>query len=438
MAEIFAVKKNSYKIVTFGCQMNLADSGTLAAVLDARGYQSVESEDEAEIIILNTCSVREKAEERVYGRLGELKRLKNVNNEVKLVVVGCMAQRLGNILVDKMPHVDYVLGTDRLFDLPDVLESGPGISQIHTDFGHELSGDLVPVRDEQYSAFVTISRGCDNYCTYCIVPYVRGRERSLPAEIILEQVRKFEADGVREVTLLGQNVNSYLDDDCDFAALMTRVALETDISRIRFMTSHPKDLSERLISIMASEKKIMPHLHLPLQSGSDRILKRMNRVYDYEHYYSLVKKLRQAVSDISLTTDVIVGFPGETLEDYESTLNAVESIGFDSAFMFRYSVREGTAAADFEDDVPEEEKIRRLNGLIELQKKVSFQKNQSEVGKVRLVLVDGFSRRDANILKGKTGGNKTLLFSGDPDIIGSIRNVRVTSADSWTLHGDLE
>jgi len=426
------VKK--YKIVTFGCQMNLADSGALAAVLNAGGYLPAETEEDADLIVLNTCSVREKAEERVFGRLGEMSRY---GDRKQIAVVGCMAQRLGEKITERAPNVDYVLGTDRMFDLPALLDDRPAVAKVNTQFGHEAIGEFIPIRDDEYSAFVTISRGCDNYCSYCIVPYVRGSERSYPQNKIINQINEFVSDGVLEVTLLGQNVNSYADNGCDFASLLKSVAGKTAVRRIRFMTSHPKDLSDNLIEAMASEDKVMPHLHLPLQSGSDRVLERMGRIYDYGHYRDLVGKLRQAVPDIALTTDLIVGFPGETAEDFEATLEAVREISYDSAFMFRYSIREGTEASQFEDDVPEDEKIRRLKKLIEIQKNISFEKNQGEVGTVREVLIDGFSRRSKDFLKGKTEHNKTILFKGDPQIIGSICRVKVNSADSWTLHGEL-
>ncbi len=428
----------SYKIVTFGCQMNLADSGVLAAVLNARGYRPAETEAEADIIILNTCSVREKAEDRVFGRLGELSGLKNMVPGKKFAVVGCMAQRLGERIVDKAPFVDIVLGTDQMFNLPEILEKSNGTPLVHTEFGHENIGVIAPVRDSRFAAYATISRGCGNFCTYCIVPYVRGEERSYPAQEIVNQVRNFVSDGVLEIMLLGQNVNSYRDNELAFADLLKKIAGETDIKRMRFMTSHPKDLSDELIATMASEPKIMAHLHLPLQSGSDRILRRMGRGYTLEHYRHLVDKLRAVQADISLTTDLIVGFPSESEEEFNLTLTAVEKIKFDSAFMFRYSPREGTAAYRFDDDVPDPVKIRRLTKLINLQKKISYEKNQEEIGRIRSVLVDGFSRRSNALLKGKTEGYKTILFAGEPSLLGTIQNIRVTSADSWTLHGDRE
>jgi len=427
----------SYKIITFGCQMNLADSGALAAILNSRGYQPVESEETADLIILNTCSVREKAEERVYGRLGELSQYKRADSRKKIAVVGCMAQRLADQILKRAPYVDIILGTDRMFELPSKLDNNNDTPQVFTEFGHENIGELTPERDTDYSAYVTISRGCDNFCTYCIVPYVRGRERSYSVESILEKVNRFVADGVLEITLLGQNVNSYLDGDQQFPSLLTRLARETDIARIRFMTSHPKDLSDDLIQVMADESKVMPHIHLPMQAGSDRILHKMGRAYTFEHYFGLTEKLKKAIPNISITTDLIVGFPSETVEEYNETLAAVETIRFDSAFMFRYSVRAGTAAARLIDDVPDEEKIRRLKKLIDIQKKISFEKNQEEINRVQSVLVDGFSKRGKELLKGKTGGAKTILFPGNADIIGKVCNVRVTSADSWTLHGNL-
>lgn len=431
------MKERKYKIVTFGCQMNLADSGLLASIMDSRGFRAVENENEADIVILNTCSVREKAETRVFGRLAELSKYKKSEADKKIIVVGCMAQRMGREIIQRAPYVDMVLGTDRIFDLPAYIDNGSSDHSVHTEFGYEDIEDVVPARDNKFSSFITISRGCDNFCTYCIVPYVRGRERSYPVADIVRQIRALVDDGVLEVTLLGQNVNSYRDGVLTFSDLLERIISDTDIKRIRFMTSHPKDMSDRLIEIIGREDKMMSHVHLPLQSGSDRILKKMGRVYTFDHYLSLINKLRNVDAEISITTDLIVGFPTETEEEYQMTLRAVETVQFDSAFMFRYSSRQGTAAARFIDDIPEKEKIRRLNGLIDLQKKVARHRNQREIGRVCRVLVDDFSRRDKNMLKGKTEGNKTILFNGAPEIIGTIQEVKVSSADSWTLHGEI-
>jgi len=417
--------------------MNLADSSTLVAALTGRGYRRVEDEEDADLIILNTCSVREKAEQRVLGRLGELYHFKRRNPHLKLAVVGCMAQRLGDQLRIQVPHVDYVLGTDRLFELPDVIEEAGGKKPVMTDFGQENIDTIQPVKETPYAGFVTISRGCDNYCSYCIVPYVRGKERAHSTEFIIDSVQKMADEGVAEVTLLGQNVNSYRCADVDFPELLCRVVQKTGIPRLRFMTSHPKDFSTRIVDVMADHPRIMPHIHLPLQCGSNRILDRMGRAYTVMHYLEIVRYIRKKLNYVSLTTDLIVGFPGETEEEYEATLDVVREVAFDSAFMFRYSVRPGTIAAGFDDDVPETEKIRRLNELIQLQQELSREVNQREVGQVRYSVVEGTSRRDDHLLRARTEGNKTVLFEGENVSVGSIVPVRITEADSFTLHGRL-
>lgn len=427
----------TFHISTYGCQMNLADSSTLASSLITRGYRRVDSEAAADLLILNTCSVREKAEQRVFGRLGEIYKFKRRRPHLKVAVVGCMAQRLGDDLVHKVPHVDYVLGTDRLFELPDVIEGKEGTSRIMTAFGHEDMDSIAPIKETPYSGFVTISRGCDNYCTYCIVPYVRGREREHAVDHILGGIKQMVADGVVEVTLLGQNVNSYRSGEVDFPRLLQRVAAETDIKRIRFMTSHPKDLSRDLVDVMAAEPKILPHIHLPLQSGNNRVLRKMGRVYTIEHYLRIIDYIRSTLDYVSITTDLIVGFPSETEEEFEDTLAAVRRVEYDAAFMFRYSVRPGTTAARYDDDVPEEEKIRRLNKLIALQQDIAYRCNQREVGEVRSALVEGPSRRDPATLRARTDGNKTVLFRSDYVNAGDIVNVRIHAADAFTLHGEL-
>ena len=428
----------AFHISTFGCQMNLADSSTLAATLISRGYRRVTSESDADLLIFNTCSVREKAEERVFGRLGELHKYKSARPEVKVAVVGCMAQRLGEQIRKQAPHVDYILGTDRVFELPDVVEGREGTSPVMTAFGHENIDMIQPVKESSYSGFVTISRGCDNYCTYCIVPYVRGRERAHAVEQIVGAVRKMCDEGVVEVTLLGQNVNSYRYDDVDFPDLLRHVLAETPVPRLRFMTSHPKDLSRKLVDLIASEPRLMPHIHLPMQSGSNRVLQQMGRLYSIEHYLRIVEYIRAQMPDISLTTDLIVGFPSETEDEYEQTLTAVRAARFDAAFMFRYSVRPGTTAAKEHDDVPEADKIRRLNRLIALQQSIGHEQNQREVGKVRFGVVEGRSRRSAELLRARTEGNKTVLFpAGRPLEIGTIVPIRISSADAFTLHGEL-
>ncbi len=430
-------KIETFHISTYGCQMNLADSSTLVAGLVTRGYRRVARESEADLIILNTCSVREKAERRVFGRLGEIYQHKLKKTHLKVAVVGCMAQRLGDELIKKVPHVDYVLGTDRLFELPDVLEGIEGTSPVMTAFGHENMDMIVPNKETPYSAFITISRGCDNYCSYCIVPYVRGRERAHSADYIVDSVKKMVNEGVVEITLLGQNVNSYKYNGTDFTQLLQRLAQETAIPRIRFMTSHPKDLSQQLVDVMAEQPKMMPHIHLPLQSGSNRILEKMGRMYTVEHYLKIIEYIRKKLDSVSITTDLMVGFPSETEEEYEQTLQAVRSVQYDAAFMFRYSVRPGTTAAEYEDDVPEAEKIRRLNKLIALQQRIGCERNQREVGQIRYSLAEGMSRRSNAYLRARTEGNKIVLFKANGTSPGTVVPLAIKSADAFTLHGEL-
>jgi tRNA-2-methylthio-N6-dimethylallyladenosine synthase len=435
MSEPAAVR--SFHISTYGCQMNMADSSSLAVLLTSRGYQLAQSEQDADLIVLNTCSVRLKAEERVLGRLGEIQQYKKRNPRLKVAVVGCMAQRLGENLLEQAPHVDFVLGTDRLFELPDILEGIEGSHRVMTAFGHENMDAIKPYRENEYSGFITISRGCDNYCTYCIVPYVRGKERSHSVSHIIDAVNDMVGQGVVEIMLLGQNVNSYRYEGIDFPDLLQRVVAETDCPRVRFMTSHPKDFSEKLVDVMAEEPRLMPHIHLPLQSGSDRILERMGRDYTCDRYRRIIDYIRSKLAYACLTTDLIVGFPSETHDEYEMTLSAVRDIGFDSAFMFRYSVRPGTDAARYDDDVPEDEKIARLNKLIALQQEISFQRNRREIGVVRQVVVEGYSRRSKDFVRGRTEGNKIVLFKASEMTLGRILPVRITSADAFTLHGDI-
>jgi len=427
----------TYYLHSYGCQMNLADSGILAAAMEGAGYRPVADPVEAGVIILNTCSVRERAETRAIGRLRELAGLKK-NGDSCLCAVGCMAQRLGDRLINLVPELDFVLGTERLFDLPRLLASRNGSPTVDTVMGGDSDwAELAPVPDNPYTANVTITRGCDNYCAYCIVPYVRGPERHRAPAAIIDDIKRLAGRGILEVTLVGQNVNSYVYGEIRFPDLIRRVARDTDIPRIRFITSHPKDLSDDLIALLADEPKLMGHVHLPLQSGSDRILALMFRGYGYDRYRERVSGLRRARPDIAVTTDLMVGFPGETEAEYQMTLAAVREIAFDAAFMFRYSVREGTWAADhMADDVPEPVKLERLTALIGLQKEVAYQVNQREIGRTRSVLIDGVSRRDAAILKGKTEGNKTILLRGGADLRGRIVPVTVTAADSWTLHGE--
>jgi tRNA-2-methylthio-N6-dimethylallyladenosine synthase len=348
-----------------------------------------------------------------------------------------MAQRLGNDLMKRVPHVDYVLGTDRLFELPDVIEGKEGTSSVMTAFGHENMDMIAPIKEAPWSGFVTISRGCDNYCTYCIVPFVRGKEREHSAQYIIDAVKKMVDEGVVEVTLLGQNVNSYRYGDVDFPQLLWKVTKETAIKRVRYMTSHPKDLSKRLIDIMADEPRIMPHIHLPLQSGSNRVLEVMGRIYTRKHYLRAVDYIHKRLPYVVISTDLIVGYPTETEQEFQQTLEVVRQVQYDFAFMFRYSPRPGTIAAKLSDDVPEEIKLDRLSRLIALQQSIGYERNQREVGRVAWSLIEGVSRRDATTLRGRTEGNKTVLIASDRVRPGEVVPVLVTAADAFTLHGEI-
>ena len=429
---------------TFGCQMNVYDSERLMGLLLSEGHTITRNKEEAEVIVLNTCSVREKAERRALGRLSDFYRYKQKNPEVMLVVAGCMAQRMGEDLLKTLPYLDLVMGPDQIFLLPQYIGNHRDSTRVSVcasreDFESQeiWEQEILPFRKTPFTSFVAISRGCDNFCTYCVVPYVRGPERNRPTDQIIREVQLIAESGAKEVSLIGQNVNSYRFEGKDFADLLQMVNDQTQIEWIRFMTSHPKDLSEKLIDQIATLPKICEHIHLPLQSGSDRILKEMNRGYTSNDYLKLVERIREKIEEVSLTTDVIVGFPMETEEDFQKTLEMMKNVEFDSAFMFRYSVREGTKAASLIDDVLEEEKLRRLYELIELQKEISKKKNQRFVGKVIQVLVDEKSRRDKNKWKGKTRTNHTVIIDGNEDILGKIVSVTVKDADSFTLFGSL-
>ena len=418
--------------------MNVYDSDVLKSILTNHNYSIADSPESADLIVINTCSVRQKAEIRALGHIKELKQYKASNPNLKIAVVGCMAQRMQADLLKELPFVDLVLGTERLFGLPVYLEKLEKSQIVDTSFSSCLPNGIIPSSHSQYCAFVAISRGCDNFCSYCIVPYVRGKEKHRPSHEILQEVRKLAQGGYKEVTLLGQNVNSYKDEAFDFADLLQRISDGTDISWIRFMTSHPNDLSSKLIDKISNSSKVCEHLHLPLQSGSDFILQRMNRNYTASGYLKLIEQIRDKAGDICLTTDIMVGFPGETLSDFQKTLGLVEKIRFDAAFTFHYSPRERTKAAGFEDDVPQKEKVRRLGILIQLQKEISLQRNQRFVGQGLEILVDGYSKKDKARLKGKTRTNKTVVLDRKEDFLGSFRKVKITSANPWTLFGELQ
>jgi tRNA-2-methylthio-N6-dimethylallyladenosine synthase len=425
---------SAVRLLTYGCQMNEADSLAVEQELAAKGFTIVDTVDEADAIVLNTCSVRRKAEERVFGQLGHLKALKEKRKgRLVIGVVGCMAKAAKQELSQRAPYVDFVLTPDELDRiLPELISRLTPVGLSEDGFDGPL-----PALPFAFKRYLPIMRGCDNFCTYCIVPYVRGRERSTPSTEIVASVAELQNEGVLEITLLGQNVNSYSSEGKDFPALLQELADTYPALGFRFLTSHPKDLSDELIEVMGTKKNVLPSLHLPLQAGADRILQLMNRKYTIAHYKERVAKLRQAVPDVALTTDIICGFPGETDEEFAETLAAVAEIGYSSAFMFYYQTRPGTKAEAFEGMLPIGERKARLRRLIDLQQKISKEVNQSYVDKEISVLVEQTSRRNKDVLAGRTVHDKTILFAGTTDLVGQRVKVRCNRADAWTLHGDL-
>lgn len=426
--------------------MNDHESETLAGLLADAGHRAVFSEDEADLVLFNTCAVRHKAEQKAYSEIGRLRKVKERRPDIIIGVGGCMAQSEGRAVFSRAPFVDLVFGTKSLSEVPDMVrrvsEDRRRIVSTSMDEDPESVREFYShAKGDGVKAFVTVMQGCDNFCSYCIVPFVRGREVSRPSADIVEEVRRLSEDGVREVTLLGQNVNSYGlkgGDGADFAELVRRVALLPDISRIRFTTSHPKDLSDGLIGLFASEPKLMAHLHLPLQSGSDRILKAMNRGYGVERYFGLVERLRAACPDIALTADMIVGFPGETEEDFRATLAAMERVRFDNLFSFKYSPRTGTAAERLKEQVPEDVKEDRLARLHEVQRVHTLEINRNLIGQTTPVLAEGVSKSGGGQMTGRTPGNKVINFRGGPELAGATVRVVVTEAYANSLMGKLE
>jgi tRNA-2-methylthio-N6-dimethylallyladenosine synthase len=422
-------------IETYGCQMNDYDSRMVTSMLAAAGHASETDPRRADAVIVNTCSVRERAEDRVLGRLRQLTGL--MKPDAVLGVIGCVAQRMADDLLSSAHGVDFVVGTDQYERLPEaVANAHAGSRSVSTRVVREQTYDARPSPTEaSICDFVSVMRGCDNYCSYCIVPYVRGRERSRPLDRVLDETRSLIELGARDVTFIGQNVNSYLDGDVDFAGLLRAANDVPGLARIRFATSHPKDLSDAVIDAVAGLDNVCEHVHLPVQSGSDTILEAMNRSYTRDDYLALVEKLRARVPGVAVTTDVIVGFPGETEEDYRATVSLMDEVRFDSAFMFRYSVRAGTRAAKLTDDVPEEMKLARLESVISLQRSVTEEINRRLVGTVQEVLVEGPSEKDESLLFGKTGTSKVVVFDGQTATVGGLEPVLITEASAWTLRG---
>lgn len=432
-------------VETYGCQQNVNDSQRLTGMLEQMGYKMTDEREKADVIIFNTCAVRENAEDRVFGNLGALKHLKERRPGVIIAVCGCMVQQeqIAARIKAKYRHVDLIFGTHALWRFPELLMQALQHSERILDIGGSGSiAEGLPVKHDGGSrAFVSVMYGCNNFCSYCIVPYVRGRERSRAAEDILCEVRSLAESGVREVMLLGQNVNSYGLDRGEkdaFAKLLESVCTVDGIERIRFMSSHPKDISERLLQTMAQQEKICKQLHLPLQSGSDKVLADMNRHYTAARYMKTVKKARELMPDIALTTDIIVGFPTETEADFEKTEEILSAARFDSIFSFIYSKRTGTRAAKLEPCASEEEINARFRRMLDLQNKISFERNKRHEGKTELVLVEGPSKNDPDMMTGRNYANKIVNFKGTPDLAGQIIPVKITRAQTWILCGELE
>lgn len=428
--------------------MNEHDSEIMAGMLIEKGYQPAGSRDEANIVIFNTCSIRENADKRFFGTLGQLKRRKVQQRESFTVCVcGCMMQQqhIIDTLKSKYPWVDVVFGTHNLHELPRLLDNLYAENKKQVEIweeGGEIVEGLPAKRLFRHKSFVNIMYGCNNFCSYCIVPYTRGRERSRKPEDIVDEVRRLSRDGVKEITLLGQNVNSYRGcgkgGSADFTDLIYMLSEVEGLERIRFMTSHPKDLSDKLIGAFKDCRKLCKYIHLPVQSGSNAILREMNRRYTRERYLELVDRIREAVPNISVSTDIIVGFPGETEKDFEDTLDLARQVRYDSAFTFLYSMRSGTPAAKREDQIPEEIKHRRFNRLVEVINKASAEKNEAYKGTTQMVLVDGVSRSKEGTYEGRTDSFKLVNFVGEEGLEGKIVPVRITGANTFSLSGETE
>jgi tRNA-2-methylthio-N6-dimethylallyladenosine synthase len=437
------MQKNKVYIETYGCQMNLADTEIVRGILQNKGFDRTDTADDADIVLLNTCSIRENAEQRIYGRLGNFKNLKGSKPELVVGILGCMAERLRKNLVEEKSIVDLVVGPDEYRRLPELIDvafngdKGIGVKLSKT----ETYDDITPHREDGLQAWLSVMRGCDKFCTFCVVPFTRGRERSRSLISILDEVKQLADRGFKEITLLGQNVNSYRDNESanggDFADLLASCTEVDRTMRIRFTTSHPQDLSDKLLVTIAEYPNLCNYIHLPIQSGSDRILELMNRTYSISHYLNLIEKARKIIPGVSFSTDIIAGFPTETYEDHVMTLDIMREVKYDGAYMFKYSPREGTKAYRMEDDVSEETKSNRLHEIIDLQQQISFEKNQELLGTEEVVLVEGLSRKSDEFYAGRTDSNKVVIFPKKSDIVaGSYVSVKINKATHATLFGD--
>ncbi len=440
------MKARNYHVITYGCQMNEHDSEKIKGILESMGYSEVKEAEEADIIVINTCLIRENAELTVYGKVGALKKFKEENPDLVLAVGGCMMQKdsTAKKLYSKHPEVDIIFGTHNLPRLPSLIENvKEGNEKIIEISDAPLKANKVsetPVkRESDIKAWITVIRGCENYCSYCVVPHVRGPERSRPEARILEEIKGVVDNGVKEVTLLGQNVNAYgqdLEKDKNFADLLKKAADIKGLQRIRYMTSHPRDFDEQMIEVTAGTDKICSHYHLPVQSGSDSVLKMMNRGYTRSNYINLVEKIRSHDPSAAITTDIIVGFPGEKESDFQKTIDLVEKCRFDMAFTFAYSERPDTRAQKMEDDVDPEVRQERLQELMDVQNRISQEKNQELVDETVEILVEGESRKNPETFSGRTETNKLVIIPKDEGLRGKLIPVKINEAGSWTLYGE--
>lgn len=434
-------KKYNACVVTFGCQQNEADSEKIRGMAQAMGYKIVYDVKDADLIVVNTCAVREHAELKALSTIGQYKHLKAANPSMLIGVCGCMVAQKHRVdeLKNSYPYVDFSFEPSSLDRFPEILYNVLDRDGRLFSLGENAReiGDGIPVmRESSSKAWVSIMYGCNNFCSYCIVPYVRDRERSRKYRFVVEEVKELVESGAKEITLLGQNVNSY-NGGCTFAELVEKLSAIDGDFLIRFMTSHPKDVSDELIAAMAKSKRIAKHFHLPLQSGSDNVLKVMNRHYDRDHYLQNVNKLRASMPDIALTTDIIVGFPGESDEDFEATLDILRTVRFDMIYSFIYSPRNGTPAAKMENQVPANVKSERMQRLLEVQNQISLEKNQEAVGKVLRVLAEGPSKNDSEVFTGRTETNKLVHFVADDSCIGKFIDVKITRAEPFNLRGEI-
>lgn len=429
-------------VITYGCQMNVNESAKIKKILENLGYELTDNIEETDIAFLNTCTVREGAATQIYGKLGEIKRVREERG-TKIVVTGCFAQEQGRELIKKFNYIDIVMGNQNIGRIPEAIEEIENRSSKHvvmTDYEDELPPRIDADFESKKTASIAITYGCNNFCTYCIVPYVRGRERSVPMAELIEEARELVKKGYKEIILLGQNVNSYgkgLSENETFANLLQNICdIEGDFI-IRFVSPHPRDFTDDVIDVIARNPKIARSLHLPLQSGSTRVLKLMNRGYSKEQYIALAEKIKERIPGVSLTADIIVGFPQETEEDFMDTLDVVEKVGFETSFMFMYSIRKGTKAAVMEGQIDDEVKKDRLHRLMSLQNSISKKLSMEYEGKTERVLVEGPSKKNKDMLSSRTSTNKIVLFKGDSSLEGQFVNVKIKECKTWTLYGEL-